>query len=190
MEMIKKLIKVAVVLTGFVSLPSWGVAITGGVNNGTDVGSVDTYVDEISKADLSLLCGNPQGNPTCEESWVNSVLAPTSTSYTVKNETIAYFTTDVNGVYAFELDMSQGAPDYFLVKDSNNRALYQNLAELAWGVFSVEDFQLGGWNIPSSELTISHVTQFGAGKVPEPGVIALLAVGLVGVGIARRRTRV
>jgi hypothetical protein len=44
-------------------------------------------------------------------------------------------------------------------------------------------------NLPSEEYTISHVTEFGGGngEVPEPGVLGLLGIGLVGMVLVRRR---
>ena len=92
--------------------------------------------------------------------------------------------TDTDNVFAFEL---QNEPDYYLIKNAKYMALFKNLEEIPWGVFDSGDLS-GAMNLPGSEYTISHVTEFGGGKgVPEPGVLGLLGIGMIGIALGRRR---
>jgi len=163
------------------------IAISGGTFDGTEVGVVD-YL--IAVDDMQ---GN--SNPTTEENWVNATLnginpiAPTVT-YTIKTEDVTYYNTNSTGVYAFALD--EPLPDFFLVKNATDIALFQNNLDLSWGVFDIaamEGFHLG------DDFTISHVTQFDIDvddrdipNVPVPAAVWLFGSGLIGlVGVARRK---
>ena len=175
--MIKRILQIGVILAGSIAMPSWAVMV-----GTTDVGAID----QLLATDVQ------QGNPTAETTWVNSILAaqtpPTSTNYTVKIEPangVPILATDTANVFAF--DMSPNAPDYFLVKNSTYVALYSNNLDLNWGVFDAS--ALGSeFNLPG-DYTISHVTLFGEGGngVPEPGVLGLLGIGLLGIIVGRRR---
>ena len=76
---------------------------------------------------------------------------------------------------------------FLLVKDGNNSP--------RWYIFDI-----GTWNgMDPIELqdfwlntgAISHISIFGnAANVPEPGMIGLLAIGLIGVVVARRKMKV
>ena len=181
--MIKRLLQVGLVLAGFASMPSWAIFIsdtTAGALDGADVGVVDTFVS----ATTEIL-----GSPASEETWVNSVISDTF-EYTITTEDVAYFYTDVIDVFAFELAAAT-EPDYYLIKNSTVSALFTNLADLNWGVFDVSlivdiDGNVIDMNIPTSGFTISHVTQ----SVPEPGMVGLLAIGLLGMVVTRRRMKV
>lgn len=187
--MLKRIIQVGLVLAGFTSLPAWSLFIndTNSADDGANVGIVDTLMGEIAKADLTTLCGNPGGSTDCETDWANSILDP-DVDFKIKVADVDYFSTNENGVYAFKTLLD---PGYFLIKNSTVRALFQNNADLGWGVFDVADLGLD-FNIPSDEFTISHVTGFNGDEttVPEPGVLALLAVGLLGMVAARRKKTV
>jgi len=179
---IKRLSQIGLILaTGF-AMPSWAVYIddsTAGGLDGTDVGLVDRFIAE----------GEKQGNPTDEEEWVNMILGnldPSEgpTTYTVKNEDVSYFMTNEDDVFAFELESE---PAYYLIKNAKRIALFENLEEIPWGVFDTTELS-GAMNLPGSEYTISHVTEFGGGKgVPEPGVLGLLGIGMIGIVLGRRR---
>lgn len=175
---IKRLLQIGLILAGSIAMPGWAVMINdGGVYDGTNVGSIDTFIAE----------GEKQGNPTDEETWVNDVLSGyngDTTTFTVKTGDVNYFSTDTNGVFAFGL---VSGPDYFLLKNATRIALFENLADIDWGVFDSSELS-GGMNLPSDGFTISHVSEFGGGhEVPEPGVLGLLSIGLIGIVLGRRR---
>ena len=88
-------------------------------------------------------------------------------------------------------------PDYWLIKNSDWWALFSNVANLDWGVFNTTSLPLG-MNLPDEDnsFIISHVTEFdgeggggGEGNVPEPTVIALFGMGLLGMGLSRIRKK-
>ncbi|MEN8205322.1 MAG: PEP-CTERM sorting domain-containing protein [Pseudomonadota bacterium] len=175
---IKRLLQVGLILAGSIALPAWAIMIddsSAGALDGTNVGSLDTFIEE----------GDTQGNPEAEEDWVNAVLAGDNTTFTVKNTDINYFSTLASDtVFAFELASS---PDYFLIKNATRIALFENLMDFDWGVFD-SSLLSDGINLPSDGFMISHVSEFGGGHdVPEPGVLGLLGIGLIGIVLGRRR---
>jgi hypothetical protein len=105
-----------------------------------------------------------------------------------------------DGTVAF--DFSPYNPEYYLVKvgykdPANGNGdgpgtdyetfLYDNLASLQFAYISLSDF---GDDVSLTNISvISHAGHTGDTSIPEPGVIGLLAIGLIGVGVARRRTK-
>lgn len=154
----------------------------------TDVGNVDTL----------LGVGAKQGSPKSEYLWVNGILNPNGidVKYVVKDDPVSYYGTNVDDVFAF----ATGTSDYFLIKNAEYIALYQNLASTDWGVFQTPIVLdgVGDFNLPDTgSYTISHVTYFDGSNgyvppddnpVPEPGSLMLFGLGLLGlVGFNKRK---
>lgn len=160
--------------TALISNVALGYTIQGGT---IDVGNLDTYLSEVRL---------PNSGDATELDWVNSLVDP-DTELTAKTNKVEYFLVDgESSIYAFNL---QNTPEYFLIKNARNTALFLNHDTYDWGVFDLSLLELDKWNLGSQgKMTISHVTEFGnvPTAVPEPGSIALFGLGLVGMAAARR----
>jgi hypothetical protein len=166
--------------------------ISGGPFNGTDVGSLDTFVASITDGAFTATYG-PGGGEQNELDWINDA---TGESYAGidKEENVDWYNVTDNGantnIIAFQLTSGFG---YYLVKNAASlRVLFLNNVDYLWGVFDTTPFgglgPRGELNL-GSDMQISHVS--GAGTptvtVAEPGVLSLLALGLLVFGISRRR---
>jgi hypothetical protein len=105
----------------------------------------------------------------------------------------------VNGTSAlWAYDFGDDTPALFLIKTGNHVTLaggttvydtflFSNTTGLSWGVIDLGVF---GRNRGSIEIAmVSHVgaTIATTTDVPEPGTLALLGLGLMGLGVARRK---
>lgn len=178
--MIKHFLQFVLLLACFVALPSWAILITdtnAGGDNGANVGLLDTFVIEEAKVN----------GEAAELAWVNDKLGAGSVSWVTKYDPVPYFETNADDTFAFKL--ADGV-DYFLVKNATRIALFENLADLSWGVFDT-DLLSGSMNLPDDEYEISHVSQFTGGvgttRISEPNTVILLAMALLCLLITRRK---
>lgn len=156
---------------------SWGLMI-----GSDDVGEIDPL---LAQTDDLGGCG-PGGSETAEECWINSVLAPETTTYGVKEETVSYqFVNGSDSILGFLLD---SPTEYFMIKNAQWWGLFENVSNFDWAVINTALLD-SGFNLPDgSEMTISHVATIGdAVKVPEPGILSLFALGLFAMGLRGRK---
>lgn len=171
-------------LTALLSFSSvtWGLMI-----GSSDVGEIDPRLAQTNNLDENNAgCSTTSSSPSNELCWINSVLA-TDTTYGVKEETVPYeFINDSKTVIGFLLDTPT---EYFLIKNAQWWGLFENVSNFDWAVIDTGDLS-SGFNLPSDDFTISHVATIGdAVKVPEPGTLSLLALGLFAMGLKGRKIR-
>ena len=160
----------------------WCISIVdtaAGSLNGTDVGSIDTYIDIATLSDNS---------PTTQTTWVNQVLsslgyADDTATFQIRDEPVVYFLTDTSNIFAFHMEAP--ASEFFLIKNSEEVALFANNDELLWGVFGA----IPAMNLTAGNFEISHVTRFNPAPVPEPSTLLLLGSGIMGFALYRRKRK-
>lgn len=172
----------AILYCGTVGYANSATITTAGAYFGTNVGVLDTLLSIDSLANA--------GQNT-ETNWVSSILGTTAT-FSVKTQNVPVYGTDVANLFAVDL---VNTPGYYILKNATYWALYQNVNSLSWAVFDASALP-SGMNVGAGHLTISHVSEFNAngggsgptgGQVPEPSVISLLGLGLLGMGASRLR---
>lgn len=183
-------------LAGLFSLPASALSIT---DNGTttDVGNPDTVLGstgDITEGGTQCTQFNG-GSPEAEECWAESVTGDDYTFDNSKTEPVDYFVTNEDSnTIAFALNYGGGV---YIIKNSTFRVLMENVASMDWGVLDFDDLSLAerdNLNLcltgTDCEFQVSHITEFdGSTNVPEPGTLGLLGLGLLSLGVARRRAR-
>lgn len=183
----KLLLSIGLLLVGFSAMSSWAISINdGGTYNGQNVGQLDYLIDQ-------QFHNGPGGNPAGETSWVNNVLAAQpaapSVTFATKYDPVTYYTTDTANHFAFQLAENV---DYFMIKNSTYRALFENKNNFGWGVFDTTLLD-NGFNLPdANSYQISHVTQFVSDEprttnIPEPQTMTVLFLGILCLLVARRK---
>jgi hypothetical protein len=168
--------------------------IDGGPFDDTDIGSLDNLVASITDEDFEDAYG-PGGGEAKELKWINDATGETYAAIDKAEDVKWYNVTDTSNlantnIIAFQLTSGFG---YYLVKNASSlRVLFLNNIDYLWGV--IDTTPLGGLGSGGDlnlgdDMVISHVS--GAGTptvtVAEPGVLSLLAMGLLVFGISRRR---
>jgi hypothetical protein len=178
-------VSLALVLMFGLAGPAQAATIMGGT---VDVGMADNLVGTLlNNSHPCIAVGGSinGGNHDAEECWGEDVLGGPLT-FTTKNEDVTAYLTDVPNVIAFPL---ASTPGYYILKNATDRALFENVADLNWGVVNVSEIDGGVGEFNLNDLFISHVTEFNGVAVPEPSTLLLLGTGLAMVGLKRRRNK-
>lgn len=148
----------------------------------TTVGGVDSLLSSVKL--------NNSGDAT-ELAWVQSILG-SDVTFGGKLEGSEFDWEKVDGTLDVYAQYLTDPSDYFLVKTgklkgtNDTHFLFRNIADLAYAVI---DLSLMGFTWREANIQkVSHISQFDrpTTAVPEPGVLSLLAIGILGFVLARR----
>lgn len=167
-----------------------GAAVMLGLSGSAFGFFIDDGATNVGDLDKGLYTDGVLGNPTSEAAWASEKLGFTVTASDDTKIDPAFFTQvdDSDSVIAIALLTS---PGYYLIKDAQTTVLFENLASFDWAVLDLEVYFGTNKLDDSSELFLSHLTEFEGDNVtvPEPGAMGLIGLGLIGLGFFRRKIR-